>query len=111
MVAGGSFNTASGGYASVLGGDFNRATACKSTVGGGNNNLADATNSAILGGVNNNTCGFGDSMIVGSNICAVAACTLHANCLWLGSLPTSSVGLPTGSIWVDAGAGNVLKIV
>jgi hypothetical protein len=27
------------------------------------------------------------------------------------NLPTSSAGLPTGALWVDAGAGNIIKIV
>lgn len=26
-------------------------------------------------------------------------------------LPTSATGLPVGSVWVDTGAGNVLKVV
>jgi hypothetical protein len=108
VVAGGSFNTASGGCASVLGGDFNRATACKSTVGGGNNNLADATNSAILGGVNNNTCGFGDSMIVGSNINADRVCATFVNNLSIMSIPTSAAGLPAGSVWNNSGVLNIV---
>ena len=29
----------------------------------------------------------------------------------LSDLPTSAAGLPSGSVWVDTGAGNVLKIV
>jgi hypothetical protein len=30
--------------------------------------------------------------------------------LSLSELPTSSTGLPSGSVWVDTAAGNVLKI-
>ncbi len=31
--------------------------------------------------------------------------------LVLSNLPTSATGLPSGSVWRDAAAGNVLKIV
>lgn len=31
--------------------------------------------------------------------------------LTLSDLPTSATGLPSGSVWRDVGAGNVLKIV
>lgn len=31
--------------------------------------------------------------------------------LTLTQLPTSAAGLPSGSVWVDTGAGNVLKVV
>jgi len=37
---------------------------------------------------------------------AIAGATLT-----LSDLPTSATGLPSGSVWRDAGAGNVLKIV
>lgn len=34
-----------------------------------------------------------------------------ASGLQLTNLPTSSVGLPSGTVWQDTGAGNVLKVV
>ena len=34
-----------------------------------------------------------------------------ASTIQLTNLPTSATGLPTGSVWVDTGAGNVLKVV
>lgn len=36
---------------------------------------------------------------------------LIATTIRLTDLPTSSAGLPPGSVWVDAAAGNVLKVV
>ncbi len=36
---------------------------------------------------------------------------VQATTLTLTELPTSAAGLSSGSIWVDTGAGNVLKIV
>lgn len=36
----------------------------------------------------------------------VVAATLR-----ITQLPTSATGLPVGSVWVDTGAGNVLKVV
>jgi hypothetical protein len=64
--------------------------------------------SAILGGMNNiiecKSCAY----IIGNNICAVSDCTLHANCLWLGSLPTSAAGLPAGSVWNNGGVLNIV---
>lgn len=31
--------------------------------------------------------------------------------LTMTNIPTSAVGLPSGAVWVDTGAGNVLKVV
>lgn len=36
---------------------------------------------------------------------------LVATTIQLTNLPTSSAGLAPGSVWVDAGAGNVLRVV
>lgn len=36
---------------------------------------------------------------------------LAGSTLSLSKLPTSATGLPSGSVWVDTTAGNVLKIV
>jgi hypothetical protein len=64
---------------------------------------------AILGGKLNNTCCKNDAFIIGSNICAVSNCTLHANCLNLKNIPSSPTGLPAGSVYKDA--SGFLKIV
>ena len=36
---------------------------------------------------------------------------LQVETLNISNLPTSTVGLKSGDIWVDTGAGNVLKVV
>jgi hypothetical protein len=43
-------------------------------------------------------------MIIGSNITADRACTTFVNNLSIKNIPTSSAGLPSGSIWSSAGA-------
>jgi hypothetical protein len=111
FIGGGLCNLVNGDYAFTGGGRFNTTSGYYAFTGSGDCNLNDGLRSGIISGQLNNMCGYADSFIAGSCICAVAACTLHANCLWLGSIPTSSVGLPTGSVWVDTTAGNVLKIV
>ena len=48
------------------------------------------------------------AMIVGSNIVADRACATFVNNLSIKNIPTSSAGLPSGSVWSN---GNVLTIV
>jgi hypothetical protein len=80
-------------------------------VVGGAFNTASAYRSAILGGEFNNTSSFCKAMIVGSNITADRTCTTFINALSMKTAPTSSAGLPAGTVWVDTTAGNVLKMV
>jgi len=47
-------------------------------------------------------------MIVGSNITADRVCTTFVNNLSIKNIPTSSAGLPSGSVWNNLG---VLAIV
>ena len=42
-------------------------------------------------------------MIVGSNITADRACTTFVNNLSIKNIPTSSDGLPSGSVWSNGG--------
>jgi hypothetical protein len=107
-MGGGCFNTTSNNYSSILGGILNDSSGLYSVISGGCLNYASSQGSAILGGQRNCTCSFNDAMIVGSCICAVAACTLHANCLWLGNLPTSAAGLPAGAVWNNSGVLNIV---
>ena len=79
-----------------------------SFVGGGFQNIASSCNSAVLGGTANNTSTFDCAMIVGSNITADASCTTFVNKLSIKNIPISSVGLPSGSVYSNAG---VLTIV
>lgn len=36
---------------------------------------------------------------------------IYGSTLNVTQLPTSATGLPSGAVWVDTGAGNVLKVV
>ncbi len=110
-VSGGRLNTSSG-YLSTLGGGLqNTASGQASTVSGGRDNTASGSYSFIAGGVSNNTNNQACSFIVGSNITADRSCATFVNNLSIINIPTSSAGLPSGAIWKDTGAGNVLKIV
>ena len=80
-----------------------------SSVLGGIQNTASATYSAILGGQSNNISGsYTKAMIVGSNITADRTnCTFVSN-LSIKSIPTSSAGLPAGSVWNNGGVLNIV---
>ena len=92
-IAGGQCNTASGCCSTIAGGRNNTASAPFSTVGGGFNNTASGDNSGILGGTSNNTCNFANAFIVGSGLCATAACTTFVNNLCNLNSPTSDCRL------------------
>jgi hypothetical protein len=79
-VAGGICNTASGRNSAIGGGCCNTASNRYATIGGGCCNTANGCFSSILGGQCNNTCGFANSHIIGSNICATQVCTTFMNC-------------------------------
>jgi hypothetical protein len=108
VVAGGFINTASGYYSTISGGYKNSASGQYSFAGGGRQNVASSIASAILGGRSNNTSTFACAMIVGSNITADRVCTTFVNNLSIKTIPTSSAGLPSGSVWRN---GTVLEIV
>jgi len=65
--------------------------------------VADGNSSAILGGTFNHTTGNTCSFIVGDNITADRACATFVNNLSIMNIPTSSAGLPAGSIWSSGG--------
>ena len=77
-VSGGYCNTSSGYNSTVGGGGFNIAGS-RAFIGGGCCNSASGYRSAILGGHFNDTCSHSDSFIIGSNICAGAACYTFVN--------------------------------
>jgi hypothetical protein len=108
IIGGGAGNIASCRYSTISGGLFNLSSGYYSTIGGGRCNRASACNSAILGGICNNTSTCNDAMIIGSCITADRACTTFVNALSVKNMPTSSAGLPSGTIWSD---GGTLKIV
>lgn len=82
---------------------------CVSFIGGGSFNSIGGNFSGILGGkCNAITSLYSDTMIVGSCITADRSCATFVNNLSIKNIPTSSSGLPSGSVWSD---GGVLKIV
>jgi hypothetical protein len=111
-VGGGFQNTSSNEFSTVGGGRCSTASGPYSIIGGGGGNYAGNTSSGIhtgiLGGRNNSTNNCNCAMIVGSCITADRECTTFVNNLSIKNIPTSSVGLPSGSVWNDSGT---LKIV
>ncbi len=116
-------NTACGAYAGVIGGYYNDANGGGSAVAGGNNNDTYANFSFIGGGDDNSMCGTAvESAIIGGNgnytthcrsaiaggtsVTSVSANMLHAQSLYLKTLPTSNPGV-CGVVWND---GGTLKI-
>jgi hypothetical protein len=116
-------NTACGSYAGVIGGYYNDACGGGSAVAGGNNNDTCANFSFIGGGDDNSICTTGvESGILGGNnnyithcqsaiaggtsITSVSGAMLHAQSLYLKTLPTSDPGV-SGVVWND---GGTLKI-
>ena len=57
----------------------NTASGIYSNVSGGYSNIVSGNCSAILGGVSNDDCGFSNTFILGSNICASQANTTFVN--------------------------------
>jgi len=109
VVAGGTGNIASGSTSAVVGGNTNSATGVGAFIGGGTQNDADSAYSTIIGGDNNNTLlTFDNSHLIGSNLTSDRAdCTFVEN-LSIKSIPTSATGLPSGSIWSNAGVLNIV---
>ena len=109
IILNGEDNTASGCYYStVINGNSNIASGDYSTILNGTNNTASGYRSFIAGGQCNNTCALADTFIVGSCISADRICTTFVNNLSIKNIPTSSAGLPSGSVWSD---GGTLKII
>ena len=115
--------TACGSYAGVIGGYYNDAHGGGSVVAGGNNNDTYANFSFIGGGDDNSMCcTAAESAIIGGNgnyithsqaaiaggtsVTSVSGSMLHAQSLYLKTLPTSNPGV-CGVVWND---GGTLKI-
>ena len=116
VVVGGVGNNTSGGTWNLTTCSFTVApTICNAGqyifLGGGFQNVANGSYSAVVGGRSNNIATCADTFIVGSCITADRSCATFVNNLSIKNIPTSSAGLPSGSIWRDATAGDVLKIV
>jgi hypothetical protein len=122
VIAGGSCATASGNYSFVGAGRRNITSGTYSAVTGGSNNTASGYYSAILAGAGNTASGqysavlaglsniasCARSYIVGSNITSDRICTTFVNNLSIKNIPTSSAGLPSGSVYRN---GIALEIV
>ena len=89
-------------------GSGNTASGVSSFVGGGYWNQASGNNSSILGGGNNNTSMYDHAHIVGTNITADRANTTFVENLSIKTIPTSAAGLPSGSVWNNAGVLNIV---
>jgi hypothetical protein len=102
-IGGGQCNRIQGGYSTIGGGAGNLANGNYSFIGGGQKNSISADYSAILGGRDNGICSSSvDSFIIGSCINTNRSCTTFVNNLSIVDLPTSSLGLPSKSLYYDA---------
>lgn len=109
VVAGGFQNGAGGDYSIVGSGQRNNCSGNYGVISGGRDNaIGEASFSSISGGKNNNTSTFSNAHIVGSNITADRSDTTFVENLSIKSIPTSSVGLPSGSIWSNNGVLNIV---
>jgi len=109
---------------SILTGQTNRlcSTTNASILGGCANTISFSCSNAIVGGAINTissvncSMAFGQSNVVAHNyvgvvgcgITSVIDCALHANRVVVTNMPTSSAGLPSGTLWSDAGT---IKII
>ena len=94
---------------SVVGGFCNIAGGACSFIGGGQFNTVFASFSSILAGSGNTITSTGTtSFIVGANITSDRSCTTFVNNLSIKTIPTSSAGLPSGSVWSNAGVLNIV---
>jgi hypothetical protein len=117
-VGGGYGNTASGYFATVAGGGGtffgtslgNTASGAYSSILGGRQNTASGACSGILGGCLNNTCNFANSFIVGSNLCATAACYTFVNNLCNVSGGTSDCRLKENINPIPYGLSELTKL-
>jgi hypothetical protein len=91
------------GCESTVSGYCNTASANCSSIWGGKSNIASGVFSSIMGGTLNSTNLQACAMIVGSNITADRSCATFVNNLSIKNIPISSVGLPSGSVWSNAG--------
>ena len=103
-VLGGYYNDASGGGSAVAGGNNNDTSANFSFIGGGDDNVITSTGAegAVVGGNCNNLRHCRAAIAGGSQVASVSAEMLHAQSLFLKTLPTSDPGV-VGVVWNDSG--------
>jgi hypothetical protein len=111
-IDGGSGNRISASSCANVNGGFCNAVfqSNSSSINGGNYNFVQLSNrSSIVGGFSNNIISRNDTFVIGSCISANRACTTFVNNLSIMDIPTSTVGLPAGSVWRDT--NGFLRIV
>ena len=101
---GGYYNDAIGGGSAVAGGNNNDTSANFSFIGGGDDNVITSagTEGAVVGGNCNNLRHCRATIVGGSQVASVSAEMLHAQSLFLKTLPTSDPGV-VGVVWNDSG--------
>ena len=97
-------STISGGY---LNGIYNNSV--YSTIGGGQFNYISAGGgyASIPGGTDNRVTNY-KSHILGNDINSDRDCATFVNNLSIKSIPVSSAGLPSGSVWNNSGVLNIV---
>lgn len=102
-------------YSTIAGGNCNSIQItindCTGFIGGGTCNKILGDQSFIAGGCRNTVRSFDSCVfIAGSNITSNKSCTTFVNNLSIMNIPTSNVGLPSGSVW-RCTVDNILRIV
>lgn len=107
----GSNNSISGNSSFIGAGNSHCITSAGQTsvIAGGQSNCIEGRASGVLGGCNNVVPASCDcAMIIGSNITADRVCATFVNNLSIKNIPTSSAGLPSGSVWNNSGVLNIV---
>jgi hypothetical protein len=91
----------------VSGGKCNTSSGSYSAVSGGRSNKTNNQYGGVLGG-SGNTVSHDCSFIVGNGLTTDRVCSTFVNNLSIKNVPTSSAGLPSGSVYSDS---CILKIV
>jgi len=101
---GGYYNDATGGGSAVAGGNNNDVCANFSFIGGGDDNVITGAGpeSAVVGGNANNLRHCRAAIAGGTCVSSVSAEMLHAQSLFLKTLPTSDPGV-AGVVWNSSG--------
>jgi len=101
---GGYYNDASGGGSTVAGGNNNDTCGTFSFIGGGDDNVITTAGciGAIIGGECNYLKHVGSAIAGGTCVTSVSANMLHAQSLYLKTLPTSDPGV-AGVVWNNGG--------
>ena len=109
VVVGGESNTTSNRYSVIGGGKGNTVDSEFGVISGGSGNTVNGRLSSVLAGQNNKTQKHINTHIIGSNVVADRDDATFVENLSITKLPTSSKGLPKGSIWNNKGVLNVVE--